>query len=672
MSDTKNVELSVDLALVSAICDGTNVKVNINNQYEDVECACYLYYKNKVISKSGYRKNRHHQFDVEHCQDLKCKVFFRSKTNPEVKITKFYDVIVNKPIKDAISYNKYKVNNNISNSIDAKQCEIVSSKTNTIDLYEKRGFKPRTDCMPYPLYLPVDWLEDPFNDRNWMFQLHGWRMLDPYFVRAQKDDLGYIADIINDWVQFEKNNTSKWLWYDMSTGLRALKITLYLKLCYDKQISHGIDDIDYLLHEHFRHLSNPKELNPGNHGLFQLHGLKSLTYIIEDVSSDAFSMTDLKKYANEQMSKLITSQLGTNGVHTEDSPDYHFFAYNKIKNIVGSLWWGDLDEGVTNTLKLADYAKSWLVSPDNRCVAIGDSTTGVRKNLPDLENWSHLKKGDYISAFVGGYAIIRSLPSIELKRSSFLFFQGSFHSQAHKHCDDLSFILQEKGINILIDSGKYGYQQDKYRRYFLSTRAHNTIEVDGTSTARNAKYAYGSALLSSPKVIDGFWIIRGRVNHELNKYSHERIVFYKPGEDLYVLDILNNYSKKKSRSVNQWWHFDTDSFLNVSDQKVLYKCKNHEDIEITSSSSSGSVIYSTYKGYEENDRLVGWVSKKYLKFEPTPALSISTTLDKKTVMLTRFNFNVGLKVSSEIFNLEGKVYSNKSKLNEYLVKLQSS
>ena len=103
MSDTKNVELSVDLALVSAICDGTNVKVNINNQYEDVECACYLYYKNKVISKSGYRKNRYHQFDVEHCYDLKCKVFFRSKTNPEVKITKFYDVIVNKPIKDAIS-----------------------------------------------------------------------------------------------------------------------------------------------------------------------------------------------------------------------------------------------------------------------------------------------------------------------------------------------------------------------------------------------------------------------------------------------------------------------------------------------------------------------------------------------------------------------------------------
>lgn len=666
MSDTKNVELSVDLALVNAICDGTNVKVNINNQYEDVECACYLYYKNKVISKSGYRKNRHHQFDVEHCQDLKCKVFFRSKTNPEVKITKFYDVIVNKPIKDTISYNKYKVNNNISNSIDAKQCEIVSSKTNTIDLYEKIGFKPRTDCTPYPLYLPVDWLEDPFNDRNWMFQLHGWRMLDPYFVRAQKDDLGYIADIINDWVQFEKNNTSKWLWYDMSTGLRALKITLYLKLCYDKQISHGIDDIDYLLHEHFRHLSNPKELNPGNHGLFQLHGLKSLTYIIEDVSSDAFSMTDLKKYTNEQMSKLITSQLGTNGVHTEDSPDYHFFAYNKIKNIVGSLWWGDLDEGVTNTLKLADYAKSWLVSPDNRCVAIGDSTTGVRKNLPDLENWSHLKKGDYISAFVGGYAIIRSLPSIELKRSSFLFFQGSFHSQAHKHCDDLSFILQEKGVNILIDSGKYGYQQDKYRRYFLSTRAHNTIEVDGRSTARNAKYAYGSALLSSPKVIDGFWIIRGTVNHELNKYSHERILFYKPGKDLYVLDILNNYSSQQSRIVNQWWHFDTDAILKINNNNVSCSAKGFKGVEITSKSSSGNVVYKTYKGYEEDEKLIGWVSKKYLEYTPTSTLSIETNLDKETLILTRFKLSSEARAEPEI-NLNLKIIHSKSnEINKFL------
>ncbi len=276
-----------------------------------------------------------------------------------------------------------------------------------------------------------------------------------------------------------------------------------------------------MIHEHLKHLSNPKELSPGNHGLFQLHGLKLLTYIIKSSDSRSYNMSDIKKYANEEMSKLIISQLGTNGVHTEHSPDYHFFAHKKITNIITSPWWSDLSKDIVNILKLSEYAKSWLVFPDNRCVPIGDSATGaVKNNLVTLEKWPHIKSDRYIGARLDGYAVVRSLASVPVEDSSFLFFQGSFHSFAHKHADDLSFILQEKGINLLIDSGKYSYQKDKYREYFLSTRAHNTIEVDGKSTTRIREHAYGSAILGQPTYVDGFWLIRARVDHEENQYIH--------------------------------------------------------------------------------------------------------------------------------------------------------
>ncbi|MGP5192816.1 heparinase II/III domain-containing protein [Psychrobacter celer] len=661
MPKLNQLETFIDLAIVEAIYDGFQIKVSIITGSDDIETACYLYDGKEIVSRIGYKENNRYLFYAKgHENDnLRVKVFFRYKQDPVIKKSKFYKVLSNNSFK-------YGFSNNISERISYSNCEIIDTKPNAIEIYEKKGFKPRNDNIPYILTLPISWLEDPFSDRNWMFQLHAWRMLDAYFKRGTYEDLGYIAQVINDWVLFEKNNKNKWLWYDMSTGLRALKITLYLKLCYEQKIDHNIEDINYLLHEHFRHLSNPLELNSGNHGLFQLHGLKSLAHIVESYGNNTYNISDMKSYANEKMSELIVSQLGLYGVHTEDSPDYHFFTHKKITNILNSPWWSDLDKDILKTLELGHYAKSWLVSPDDRCVTIGDSTNGLRKGLPDLENWPHIKVGKYVSARVDGYAVVRSHSSVKLDESSFLFFQGSFYSQAHKHCDDLSFILQEKGINLLIDSGKYGYQQDKYRKYFLSTRAHNTIEVDGKSTSRNSKNSYGSAILGQPVYIDGFWLIKAKVNHEVNQYIHERLIVYKPGKDLYVLDKLTNTSQVMSREICQWWHFDTNTDLTISDDKVVAQLPKNAKIEITSSSSNYDVHYTKYKGYESDDKLIGWVSKKYLEYEPTPTLSISSTLNKTMVILTRFKLDIKLSDESDLLLTGSEVRTKHNKIANYL------
>lgn len=642
------IEIS-ELATVNAIYDGFKIDVDIFVDSKDVECACYLYSKNTVISKSGYKNDRKHTFHVEENQNdyLKVKVFFKNKNDNTIKKSKIFPLSIRRNLR-------YKLSQNSLSSVNTINCEIIAAKPTAIEKYEKKGFQPRNDNTPYKLILPIDWLEDPFNDRNWMFQLHAWRMLDGYLNRSNRQDLYYVSQIINDWVSFEKDNKSKWLWYDMSTGLRALKISFYLKKCYDKGINHRIEDLDYLLHEHFRHLSNLAELNSGNHGLFQLHGLKSLTYVINDYGNGAYSMSDMKNYANDRMSKLITSQLGNHGVHTEDSPDYHFFTHKKITNIIQSPWWSDLNEKILKILELGENAKPWLVFPNKKCVPIGDSAVGsVRNDLVALDKWSHIKSGDYIGAQVDGYAIVRSLESVPLNNSSFLFFQGSFHSQAHKHCDDLSFILQENGIDLLIDSGKYGYQQDKYRKYFLSTHAHNTIEVDGKSTTRSEKYAYGSAIFAPPKCIDDVWVIEGKVEHVVNDYIHERTILYKPGLDLYVIDVITNKKLSMPRKIDQWWHFETDAKVTIEENKVVVNTSTHNHMEIASESSSKAVDYHLYKGYDSGNRLIGWVSKKYLQYEPTSALKISTSVRKRSIVLTRFKLSK-IVLEEPVVSLLGK------------------
>ena len=45
----------------------------------------------------------------------------------------------------------------------------------------------------------------------------------------------------------------------------------------------------------------------------------------------------------------------------------------------------------------------------------------------------------------------------DFDKASYLAQQAGFHSRTHKQADDLSFIWYDRGTEILIDAGRYGY-----------------------------------------------------------------------------------------------------------------------------------------------------------------------------------------------------------------------
>ena len=58
---------------------------------------------------------------------------------------------------------------------------------------------------------------------------------------------------------------------------------------------------------------------------------------------------------------------------------------------------------------------------------------------------------------------------------------------AHGHADALSVEVRHGGVEILVDPGTYCYHgEPQWRSYFRSTRAHNVLELDGTSQAVEA------------------------------------------------------------------------------------------------------------------------------------------------------------------------------------------
>jgi uncharacterized heparinase superfamily protein len=56
---------------------------------------------------------------------------------------------------------------------------------------------------------------------------------------------------------------------------------------------------------------------------------------------------------------------------------------------------------------------------------------------------------------------------------------GPGYQPGHAHCDLLSFELDLGGRRVAVDAGVHGYDGDPFREYVRSTRAHNTVSVDG-------------------------------------------------------------------------------------------------------------------------------------------------------------------------------------------------
>lgn len=485
-----------------------------------------------------------------------------------------------------------------------------------------------------------------------MFQLHAWRLLDPFFTRMAPDDIAFIADVMADWQQSALVNEKacQWFWYDMATGIRASKLAALITGCHAQAISLPLPPpvLDWLVNQHIKWLTDPNELNPGNHGLAQLQGLMSLLFSLEQTGRAVPQQAQATRFAHEKLHELLASQLGPCGIHTEDSPDYHFFALARIRDILNAPWWDATALAESRkTFRKAQRAQYWLVTPDMRCPPVGDSAEGVKRVDPGrLAAWPHTIQGTSMAAQLDGYGVVRSQPDVPLEQSHYLFFQGSFRSQAHKHADCLSFVWQEGGRYLLWDSGKYGYQADNWRDYFLSTRAHNTVEIDGRDFTRRKSDAYGSAMQKLVPCDDG-WLLVAHVQHKNLQAGHQRVVFYRPGIGVDVLDMVRNtarqsrlsaLARRKTRHYRWWWHFGPHAQPDTVSPGYV-RVTSSDGLAMTVDARStvpGTPETHPYYG-EKEPRLAGWFSPGYLQTRPSHAVSFDVHSDaEQFAVVTRF------------------------------------
>ncbi|RCK69131.1 hypothetical protein DT076_12360 [Desertihabitans brevis] len=396
-----------------------------------------------------------------------------------------------------------------------------------------------------PVAIPIDWGANPFRDRAWMNRLMCLQPMDAYVLAFRAGERRWLrpaADIYFSWCDYhlQQRQRAYMSWYDMPVGYRATKTAFLLSAVLEGDLEPSVDEQRVLVasaEAHLRELVRPDTLSHGNHGIFQMHGLAVLAQCFWALP-DARPALD---YARETMQYLVGRQFNDEGVHLEHSPKYHEWMMGELSDIAASGWHA-LD--VAAVLERAEEVRGWFLEPDGGVVRIGD-TASFRGWPPATVSTPDFANDRYQMRWFrkGGYAVARSADGQ-------LFVQGSYHSRAHKHADDLSFELFDRGRRILVDSGAEGYGVGSARAYFLSTAAHNTVEVDAMSHPRDGTDAYGSSIQDVETRPDEVRV-RAAVDHVSMDWRHERVLSWKPGQRLVLYDRLTS---PRFRSFSFWLH----------------------------------------------------------------------------------------------------------------------
>lgn len=510
-----------------------------------------------------------------------------------------------------------------------------------------------------------DWSAYGKRDRTWGFHLHAWEFMDPllqeYEETGQVEWLDEALRIALSWItsQFaDRSAEDPMAWYDMSLALRTPRlIALTLRAA---RLEHARDEAVVLaaaLVKHLDELHQERAFNPkNNHGFYtavaQVHAAKYVPIFPEAQVADTEGAA--------RLSRMVKSQFAPDGTHLEHSPAYHHMLLRSFEMAIEDNLISDA--AVRGRLERASHALGWMIQPDGSLVQMGDSPampmveTGIKSTDEQTryilsDGTTGKKVTREIAVYQdGGYAFVRSPQPDQqgdLKKSGYLAFSAAFHSRTHKHADDLNVVWYDRGQEVLIDAGRFGYGEllpegsplrrkgfyyaAPERRYVEGTMAHNTLMMDGQDQDRRTRTPYGSGIGECTES-DGTFDLVGRVHHL--DYIHRRRVIYRPGSELRLIDSVYAQSPEVREAI---------VWLNIANH---FEIEESEETLILGSNANGEYTRICIEGPGELiepvrgqiEPLRGWRSPQDRVMEPTWSVGFKFFIETRASVETRLKF----------------------------------
>jgi hypothetical protein len=508
---------------------------------------------------------------------------------------------------------------------------------------------------PFPrvqLAAPLAWDELCAEHRSWHFHLQAW---DPIATVLAANDatptpayLSWALELAVDWARnfSDPEISSPFAWYDMALGVRAYRLAYLIDVAARVE-SVSDDEIAWLLGAadvHRELLSDDQGFAAhSNHGFYQAAGQLALARRLPDLPR----MKATAAQASKRFQLLMARHFSDEGVHLEHSPEYQ---WNLMQGLSGMISSGLVDDPTVVALfSRVQESMAWFVAPNSRVVLLGDSTAREPKIrrldrvLDDALRFVATKgtdgrpPADSTRLFgLAGYAVLRDRwpeGTEDYSDCSYLAQTCAFHSRVHKHADHMSFVWYDRRREILTDSGRYGYvgqidqdsdlfqegfhYSDPRRVYVESTRAHNTVEIDGRSFPRRRVSFFGSRMTQAGES-GGVLFAESELYH-LRTVRHSRVLLLKPGEWLIVFDWLRD-GNEDPHDYRQWFQFAPELHVErAGGEQLIGTFDDGEQVHIAPLLPGR--IGELACGQQEP--LLGWISRTELAFDPRPSACYS-------------------------------------------------
>ncbi len=442
----------------------------------------------------------------------------------------------------------------------------------------------------------IDWYANPTynNYCEWPWQLSRHpefsKLAEYYCYTGDETAAKTFVDMINSWFEqaIVPENESGYktiCWRTIEAGIRmhgwSYQLHAFIK-------SPALTD-EFLtryfisIYEHGWRLRN--FCTHGNWLLMEMHGLIRISVLYPFLSDSK----EWYEYSSKRLEEELTVQVYPDGFQYELSTNYHNVVdsnYSSIYDIFHNMQI-EAPHFLTHNLENLYEMYPHLSRPDRRVPDLNDgwevSVTGKMKRAYELypERKDFLwfategKEGvapDYLS-YAFPYAGAVAMRNSWDKNAVWGYMDCSPFGRGHQHEDKLNVLLYAYGKNLITEGGCYDYDTSEMRKYVLSTRAHNTVRINGMDQNIRPIYKWNdedinkkadfefsttpSLDMAEAEYTEGYGADHDRVIHK------RKLLFFKDIEGTQpffaVIDRIKAPDTEK-RTYEAMWHFENCEF----------------------------------------------------------------------------------------------------------------
>ena len=361
----------------------------------------------------------------------------------------------------------------------------------------------------------VDWFANPtYNQyKEWPWQLsrhHEWKLLaHQYRLTGREKYAEMFAKLFRSWVDQAPvpadtvGGGETVCWRTIECGIRMGASWPYVLFAFYKSPAFTDDllvDWYKSVWEHGHRL----QLNhrTGNWLIMEMNGLAQIGMFYPQFKA----AKEWFDFAIRMLTEELDRQVYPDDFQFELATGYHYVVINNYSRLLRAAKAFDVKLPKVFTGRIERMLELFvrLMRPNGCLPDINDGSEGLAKSgimeqidfFPEnktLQWVCHDRVGegqpDYTSVALEYAGMVIMRDGWE-EQDTWGFIDLAPFGTAHQHEDKLNLLIHAKGKYILKEIGNYAYDDSQMRRYALSTRAHNTVRVNGMDQNRRVCYRW--------------------------------------------------------------------------------------------------------------------------------------------------------------------------------------